>query len=163
MLQKYFIFFDILLIITLTHPFQKFLTIIHKYGHCLHLHISGIILKQIHSKPKPKITKHKQLLFFRMYQGRTDSSLYKYFEIKKKYGYIKANAISGSLFVIIIISIPFALILIFCKELQWTPLITYIPLVSLELFNFFTSSDFKYFINPKSFHYKGKRKKRRWH
>ena len=89
MLQKYFIFFDILLIITLTHPFQKFLTIIHKYGHCLHLHISGIILKQIHSKPKPKITKHKQLLFFRMYQGRTDSSCINILKSKRNMAILK--------------------------------------------------------------------------
>ena len=123
------------------------LTYIHEFGHDIHLKISSILLKQKYHKSKIDIYKSS---FFIFYLGYTHNALYKYFKDNKMYNYIRFNAISGTLFVIFIFtSISICLDFIMPKY----HLIFTIPNILLETSNFFTSSDFKYFMKPEEFKY----------
>lgn len=154
--QKYFIIFSILLILSITYPVQKGLTLLHEHGHSLHLTISNKILKQNFEKPIPRITGYKQLLFFRMYKGKTYSQLYPYLENNKLYGYIRINAIFGSLLVCFSFFITPIILCIFSRELAIYSLILCLPICILEITNFLDSSDYEYLKHPENFHYTDK-------
>ena len=153
MQQKFFIIFTILLILSFTHPSQKGLTMLHEIGHSIHLLISNKVLKQNFKKPKPKIKGYKQVLFLRMYNGKTYSQLYPYFENNKLYSYIRINAISGSLFVCFVLLLFPIIFYFFSKELALYSLIAFLPNCLLEVCNFFGSSDCKSLKHPENFHY----------
>ena len=134
-------------IIIITPPFQMLLTYIHELGHDIHLKISSLQLKQKYSKSNIIIT--RKLYIF--YSGYTHNTLYKYFEDNKMYNYIRINAISGTLFVTLVFITTGICFDILLKQKYY--LIFTIPNMALEILNFFTSSDFKYFIKPEEYKY----------
>lgn len=139
--------FSILTILSLTPHFQYILTKLHEFGHIAHLRISSILLKQSYHKSKIDIDKSE---YFTFYSGYTHNTLYKYFEDNKMYNYIRINAIAGTLFIILIFTgISIYLDFIMPKY----HLIFTIPNIIMEILNFFTSSDFKYFMKPEEYKY----------
>lgn len=140
--------FSILTILSITPHFQYAMTKLHEIGHIIHLRISSILLKQTYHKSEININKSG---YFTLYSGYTHNPLYKYFEDNKMYNYIRINAISGTLFVTLVFITTGICFDILLKQKYY--LIFTIPNMALEILNFFTSSDFKYFIKPEEYKY----------
>jgi len=132
-------------------PLSKYVTILHEYGHIIHLKY----IKKKYSLNKYDVEKPiiivKKKFGITFYNGKTNSGIYSYLESNKLYKDIQINAIFGS-FTVVISFLLLSTIMLF---MPWSPyhLIFSIPIIILELFNFLQSSDFKYFKHPEQFHY----------
>lgn len=151
--------FSCILLCIFIPPIQKLLSVLHEKGHILNVSLIYKMLKLPYCKSKTTYSKTIKL-FLTFYSGKTSNPIYKHLVINKHYNYIRFNAISGSLFVLIIYFIAFSIILILNKNITKYALILFIPLALLEILNFFTSSDFRYFCHPETFKYKIRQKKK---
>ncbi len=126
------------------HPFSIFPVVIHEYGHYIHLKLSCKFL-HIHCDKFICKFKPKEICIARIYNGKLFNSSYKYLEQNHHYFILKQNAIAGSIFFCFMCYIV-SVVLCFLK-------VSSIVLIGLEIANFIKSSDFTYFLNPKSFKY----------
>ena len=125
------------------------MTFLHEMGHYINLCFICLIYKNRIEKPQFKIRTVKfSILTF--YKGLTINKTYQFLIQNKKYFWIRAQAVSGSFFVVLIFSLLETYIEIFNNTLM---LFFYIPPFSIlfELFNFIKSSDFTYFKDPTIF------------
>lgn len=143
--------FILSIIIFILPPYQKLLTYLHEIGHCIHNKLFTIHYKL--PKNKSKILPFKQNRKYPfLYESCTKNDTVYFCMINKnKYKSIKIQAIFGSAFVISINTLLFLLLL----QLNYPKYLLYhmLPIFNctIELTNFFTSSDFTYFKNPSTF------------
>lgn len=144
------------LVTLLIPPFNKTITYIHELGH--KLHIIYFANKWNLPKERCKIVLHKQTRHKTFYSGYCKTNVYTYFEQHTKdkavLKHIRINSVSGSLFCILFLS----LLLVLFR--QYDLLVGFFLChIFIELFNFFRSSDFRYFKQPQTFKYKYTNKK----
>ncbi len=142
----------ILFFIMLFSPLYSYIISLHELGHKLHLDF----ISRGKGYPKSKIvyysdkeTRHN----FTTLHCFLKSSSYFYLIHNCKYTLIRLNSISGTLFVILIsfISSLFINVNLYLHNILLITL--WLCFIVFELYTFFTSSDFKYFLHPKLFEY----------
>lgn len=154
---------------------HKIYTVIHEFGHKTCLMLSAKLLnititekfnteyKRAEYKPFKRVN---LIIKTRLYNGKTNHSLYQYLAENKHYNLIRLNALSGSLFEMLYLFIRTSILILICHTNR--VLITIIlsntfSILTIILLAFFCSdhkekSDFYIFLHPNKFHYKYNKK-----
>lgn len=135
------------ILIVFVNPISKALMYLHECGHVLHLVLAVKVLGfenlayNVVSHQKRKLT---------MCTGHTESNLYTYMQENKLYNQIRLNALAGSLLVVVVSIVLFAL-----SAIVGLSMISgfFISATMLEGITFLGGSDFKHFLQPEKFEY----------